>query len=98
MATRAVRRYGMAGLVDGNRVALTLDVLDVLAGSEGLQVLGLDGVGPRDAIASVADGADESLVDEVLDRRTCRVRRDDGELLDLVGRELVGHLFEVALV
>ena len=57
VAAHPVGDDGVARLVDGDGVALPLDVLDVLAGPELLQLLGLDDVGPRDRVAAVADGA-----------------------------------------
>ena len=90
--------HRVAGLVDGDGVPLALDVLDVLGRAEVLEVLGLDHVLPGDDVAPLADGVDQRLVDQVLDRGAGGVGGDRRELVDLLGRQLVLDLGEVALV
>ena len=85
----AVGDDGVAGLVHGDRVPLALDVLDVLGRAELLELLGLDHVLPGDDLAAVADRVDQRLVDQVLDRGAGGVRRDRGQLVDLLVGELV---------
>ena len=75
-----------------------LDVLDVLGRAQLLEVLGVDDVAPADGLAPVADGVDEGLVHEILDAGAGGVRGDGGELVDLVGGELVADLGQVPLV
>ena len=82
----------------GDGVPLALDVLDVLGRAEVLELLGPDHVFPRDDLPAVPDRDDQRLVDEVLDRGAGGVRGDRGELVDLLGGELVGNLRQVALV
>ena len=67
-------------------------------GPEVLELLGRHHVFPRDDLAAVPDRDDQRLVDEVLDRGAGGVRGDRGELVDLLGGELVGDLVQVALV
>ena len=95
---RPVGDHRVAGLVDRDRVPFPLDVLDVLGRAELLELLGLDHVLVRDDVAAVPDRDDQRLVDHVLDRGAGRVRGDRGELVDLLGGQLVRDLGEVPLV
>ena len=67
-------------------------------GPRSLSCLARHHVLPRDDLPAVPDRDDQRLVDQVLDRGAGGVRGDGGELVDLLGGELVGDLGEVALV
>ncbi len=86
----------VARLVNRDGVSLALDVLHVLRRAQVLQLLGLDDVAPFDRVPSVADGVDQGLVHQVLDRGARRVGRDRGQLLDLLRGQAVLDLLEVA--
>ena len=96
-AAQQVGGDGVRRLVDGRLVLLELGGGHAVGHAVHLEDPGLDDVGPRDEVAPVADGHDQRLVHDVLDHGARRVRRHQGQALDLLGREHVAHLGEVAL-
>ncbi len=77
-SSRFCSRY-MATACDASwmrdRVTLPVGVLPVVGRAVVLEVLRLERVGVHDGVASVSNRDDERLVDDVLDRRSRRIRR-----------------------
>ena len=86
----------MAGLVDGDGVPLALDVLPVVGQTVLLDVLRRQHVGPGDRVAPFTDRMNQRFVHRFLDRGARRARRDERDVLDIVG-ELMPHPGELAL-
>src|SRR5947199_25685 len=87
-----------ASMIVGSRMAFPLDVLEVVGEAMLFQLLSPEDVLPLDGVASVPHRDDQGFVHHVLDTGSGRVRRDDSQLLDLVGSQAVLDLGQVVLV